>query len=74
MKADLSLTVRYILTLLHSERPKLHRVLALLSTIGLRYLGTPPCISIIFVSHCFLPRSENFPKSVLLSKGGDAVV
>ena len=26
------------LTLLHSERPKLHRVLAILSAIGLRYI------------------------------------
>ena len=29
---------RYILTLLHSERPKLHRVLAALSAIGLNAL------------------------------------
>ena len=29
--------VPYFLTLLHSERPKLHRVLAFLSEIGLRY-------------------------------------
>ena len=36
-----------LLTLLHSERPKLYAILAFLSALGLRCMGIPPCFSTI---------------------------
>ena len=43
-----------VLTLLHSERPKLHRVLAILSATGLRY-GVLPILSAIGLRYGVLP-------------------
>ena len=56
-----------MLTLLHSERPKLHRVFAILSAIGLMWL----CFSfVLFLSlFFFLPQSKRaFVTSCVLSE------
>ena len=51
-KYVLYIGVRYSLTLLHSERPKLHTILAFLSAIGLK-------------GHNYMEKSSNQNKKVI---------
>ena len=44
-----------VLTLLHSKWPKLHRVLAVLDAVGLKCMGTTPCILAILKKGRQLP-------------------